>query len=155
MAPTTHLASPSHTRSTYCASNPQCRDIVRRDVRQVCADATEEAHDPAADDVSGPPPFAGGFVERLELGPHPGKLDLTDRLGQPRGFDPLACESIALFRPNKAVYVESAITIIAVGECVVSFLDRTGVPSPVERVWVILFAPMETTPSTPTREQVS
>jgi DNA helicase HerA-like ATPase len=40
------------------------------------------------------------------------------------------------FRPNPAVDVERAITELAVGEALVSFLDEKGAPRPVERAFV-------------------
>ena len=40
------------------------------------------------------------------------------------------------FRPNPSVQVEKAITELAVGEALVSFLDATGSPCPVERAWI-------------------
>jgi DNA helicase HerA-like ATPase len=41
------------------------------------------------------------------------------------------------FRPNPKVKVEQAITELAVGEALVSFLDEKGRPAPVERAFVI------------------
>lgn len=41
------------------------------------------------------------------------------------------------FRPNPAVNVEGAITELAVGEALVSFLDEKGAPRPVERAFVL------------------
>jgi hypothetical protein len=41
------------------------------------------------------------------------------------------------FRPNPAVDVERAITELAVGEALVSFLDAKGTPQPVERALVL------------------
>ena len=41
------------------------------------------------------------------------------------------------FRPNPKVNVEKAITELAVGEALVSFLDAKGAPMPVERAFVI------------------
>lgn len=44
--------------------------------------------------------------------------------------------SAKAFRPKPGLDVEGAITSMAVGEALVSFLDRSGVPVPVERVKV-------------------
>ncbi|MFC5508722.1 helicase HerA-like domain-containing protein, partial [Bosea massiliensis] len=44
--------------------------------------------------------------------------------------------SAKAFRPKSGLDVESAITSLAVGEALVSFLDSAGVPQPVERVRV-------------------
>jgi DNA helicase HerA-like ATPase len=41
------------------------------------------------------------------------------------------------FRPNPKVEVERAITELAVGEALVSFLDEKGRPTPVERAFII------------------
>ncbi|APV51803.1 ATP-binding protein [Betaproteobacteria bacterium GR16-43] len=41
------------------------------------------------------------------------------------------------FRPNPKVNVESAITELAVGEALVSFLDEKGRPEPVERAFIV------------------
>ncbi len=41
------------------------------------------------------------------------------------------------FRPNPKVKVEQAITELAVGEALVSFLDEKGRPAPVERAFVV------------------
>ncbi len=41
------------------------------------------------------------------------------------------------FRPNPAVDVATAVTELGVGEALVSVLDATGAPTPVERVWII------------------
>jgi DNA helicase HerA-like ATPase len=41
------------------------------------------------------------------------------------------------FRPNPKVKVEQAITELAVGEALVSFLDEKGRPNPVERAFVV------------------
>ncbi len=41
------------------------------------------------------------------------------------------------FRPNPAVDVASAVTELNVGEALISALDATGAPMPVERAWVV------------------
>jgi uncharacterized protein len=41
------------------------------------------------------------------------------------------------FRPNPAVDVAAAVTQLSVGEALMSVLDATGSPTPVERAWVI------------------
>ena len=41
------------------------------------------------------------------------------------------------FRPNPKVNVVSAITELGVGEALVSFLDEKGIPTPVERAFII------------------
>jgi uncharacterized protein len=41
------------------------------------------------------------------------------------------------FRPNPAVDVATAVTQLSVGEALVSVLDATGSPTPVERAWII------------------
>jgi uncharacterized protein len=41
------------------------------------------------------------------------------------------------FRPNPSVDVASAVTQLNVGEALVSVLDATGSPTPVERAWVV------------------
>ena len=40
-------------------------------------------------------------------------------------------------RPNPAINVEQAITELAVGEALVSFLDEKGAPTVVERAWIL------------------
>ncbi|QJR14461.1 helicase HerA-like domain-containing protein [Usitatibacter palustris] len=52
--------------------------------------------------------------------------------------DQAAVKSAATtFRPNPKVKVEQAITELAVGEALVSFLDEKGTPQPVERAFVV------------------
>jgi DNA helicase HerA-like ATPase len=52
--------------------------------------------------------------------------------------DQAAVKSAATtFRPNPKVKVEQAITELAVGEALVSFLDEKGRPNPVERAFVV------------------
>ena len=41
------------------------------------------------------------------------------------------------FRPNPAFKTETALTELGVGEALVSFLDEQGVPTPVERAWIL------------------
>lgn len=41
------------------------------------------------------------------------------------------------FRPNPNVDVEASLTTLGVGEALVSVLDETGTPTPVERVWML------------------
>lgn len=41
------------------------------------------------------------------------------------------------FRPNPKVDVEAALTTLGVGEALVSVLDESGTPTPVERVWML------------------
>jgi len=40
------------------------------------------------------------------------------------------------FRPNPGIDTESAITELGIGEALVSTLDSTGAPTPVERTWI-------------------
>ncbi|WP_296405673.1 helicase HerA-like domain-containing protein [Psychrobacter sp.] len=61
--------------------------------------------------------------------------------------DQKAIRAAALtFRPNPNVDVESALTTLGVGEALVSVLDESGTPTPVERVWMLSpnsqFAPL-------------
>ncbi|NTU71492.1 MAG: DUF853 family protein, partial [Coriobacteriia bacterium] len=41
------------------------------------------------------------------------------------------------FRPNPAVDVAKAVTELGVGEALLSVLDATGAPTPVERAWIV------------------
>jgi DNA helicase HerA-like ATPase len=58
-----------------------------------------------------------------------------------RAYTPRDAEAVrvaaATFRPNPKINTEQAITELATGEALVSFLDEKGRPNPVERCWVI------------------
>ncbi len=58
-----------------------------------------------------------------------------------RAYTPRDAEAVktaaSTFRPNPKINTEQAITELATGEALVSFLDEKGRPNPVERCWVI------------------
>ncbi len=58
-----------------------------------------------------------------------------------RAYTPRDAEAVKTaamtFRPNPKIDTEKAITELATGEALVSFLDEKGRPNPVERAWVI------------------
>ena len=58
-----------------------------------------------------------------------------------RAFTPRDAEAVrtaaSTFRPNPKINTEQAITELATGEALVSFLDEKGRPNPVERAWMI------------------
>ncbi len=58
-----------------------------------------------------------------------------------RAYTPRDAEAVrtaaSTFRPNPKINTEQAITELATGEALISFLDEKGRPNPVERCWVI------------------
>ncbi|XGV99158.1 MAG: helicase HerA-like domain-containing protein [Leptolyngbya sp. BL-A-14] len=58
-----------------------------------------------------------------------------------RAFTPLDQKAVkaaaTTFRPNPALNAEQAMTELGVGEALVSFLDAQGIPTIVERAWVL------------------
>lgn len=58
-----------------------------------------------------------------------------------RAYTPRDAEAVktaaSTFRPNPNINTEQAITELATGEALVSFLDEKGRPNPVERCWMI------------------
>jgi uncharacterized protein len=58
-----------------------------------------------------------------------------------RAYTPRDAEAVKTaamtFRPNPKIDTEKAITELATGEALVSFLDEKGRPNPVERAWII------------------
>ena len=58
-----------------------------------------------------------------------------------RAYTPRDAEAVKTaamtFRPNPKIDTEKAITELATGEALVSFLDEKGRPDPVERAWII------------------
>jgi uncharacterized protein len=58
-----------------------------------------------------------------------------------RAYTPRDAEAVKTaamtFRPNPKIDTEKAITELATGEALVSFLDEKGRPNPVERAWMI------------------
>ena len=58
-----------------------------------------------------------------------------------RAYTPRDAEAVrtaaSTFRPNPKINTEQAITELATGEALISFLDDKGRPNPVERCWVI------------------
>ncbi len=58
-----------------------------------------------------------------------------------RAYTPRDAEAVktaaATFRPNPKIDTEKAITELATGEALVSFLDEKGRPNPVERAWIV------------------